>query len=383
MSNLNEEILNQIRLINYNRSKILSEQGKGDNLMWGQSDYGLSPNYTPSELVANAEKISNERSQILKSFSNIVTEDNIDLAISVLSTAFQVVPGLGTVIGTVIEVLHAISYFIRFFTESDETKKWEYFINGLIEFAFVLIPLPVPGSGINNIIKILKGELDKVKYATPKWFLEFFGIKGISLTKPIKPKYLIKSFLIKLGINISRDSIIKSLSEFRKNIDDICNDWRVKTILPSSYFICQLLNASADKIEDNLDEFDEISKGADKFLKEIENKSRKPDNTKKCDAYKKWESSKDKTNAGTIQQLMIDLGHDITLDYKFGDETAKAIGTYVYGGSKGIDSVDGLWKQMKKDGWDVGDRSGYGPKMSKEVSNMLSKIINTDKKNLC
>lgn len=382
MSNLNEDILNQIRLMGYDRSKILSEQ-KPDNLMPFQSDYGLRPNYTPSELVKNAEKISNERSQLSKSFSNIVTEDNIDLAISILSTAFQVVPGLGTVIGTVIEVLHAISYFIRFFTESDGTKKWEYFINGIIEFAFVLIPLPVPGSGANNIIKILKGELDKVKYATPKWFLEFFGIKGISLTKPIKPKYLIKAFLIKLGINISRESIIKAILKFRNHIDDICNNWKLKMLLPSSYFICELLNSTADKIEENLDEFDEISKGADEFLKEIKNKSKKPDNTKKCDAYKKWESSKDKTNAGTIQQLMIDLGHNITLDYKFGDETAKAIGTYVYGSSKGIDSVDSLWKQMKKDGWDVGDKSGYGPKMSKEVSNMLSKIINTDKKNLC
>jgi hypothetical protein len=57
------------------------------------------------------KKISTERSKITK----FLTEDNIDLAISILSTTFQIVPGLGTVIGTVIEFLHAISYFIRFF----------------------------------------------------------------------------------------------------------------------------------------------------------------------------------------------------------------------------------------------------------------------------
>lgn len=378
MSNLNEEILNQIRLMGYDRSKILSEQAKPENLVGGQSDYGLRYGYTPSELVANAEKISTERSKITK----FLTEDNIDLAISILSTTFQIVPGLGTVIGTVIEFLHAISYFIRFFTTSDETKKWEYFINGIIEFVLVVIPLPVPGSGANNIIKILKRELDEVKYATPKWFLEFFGIKGISLNKPIKPKYLIRAFLIKLGINITREEIIKAILKFRGNINDICNDWRLK-VLPSSHFICKLLNSTADEIEGTLDEFDEISKGAERFLKEIKEQSKKPDNSKKCNSYKKWESSNDKANAGTIQQLMIDLGHKISLDFDFGNATATAVGTYVYGRSKGIDSVDSLWKQMKKDGLDVGDSPRYDLKMSKEVSNMLSKIINIDKKNLC
>jgi len=55
MKNLEKELLEQIRLMNYDRSKILSEQ-KPDNLMPYQSDYGLSPNYTPAELAANAQK---------------------------------------------------------------------------------------------------------------------------------------------------------------------------------------------------------------------------------------------------------------------------------------------------------------------------------------
>lgn len=56
MKNLQEELYRQLSLMNYERGKILSEQGKPENLMPYQSDYGISPNYTPEELVANAEK---------------------------------------------------------------------------------------------------------------------------------------------------------------------------------------------------------------------------------------------------------------------------------------------------------------------------------------
>lgn len=63
MKNLEEQLLRQLSLMNYDRGKILSEQ-KPDNLMPYQSDYGLSPNYTPEELVVNAEKQAEKIKQI-------------------------------------------------------------------------------------------------------------------------------------------------------------------------------------------------------------------------------------------------------------------------------------------------------------------------------
>lgn len=78
--------------------------------------------------------------------------------------------------------------------------------------------------------------------------------------------------------------------------------------------------------------------------------------------------------AGSIQEFLIRIGYNITKDYVFGNKTATALGTWVYGKSKGIDTVDKFWNQMKKDGWDVGATTGYGPKMVIAISTMLQKI---------
>lgn len=75
-----------------------------------------------------------------------------------------------------------------------------------------------------------------------------------------------------------------------------------------------------------------------------------------------------------VQRFLNYVGHDIPMDYTFGNKTATALGTWAYGSSKGIDTVDKLWQQMKKDGWDVGETTGYGGKMVKAVADMIIQI---------
>lgn len=78
--------------------------------------------------------------------------------------------------------------------------------------------------------------------------------------------------------------------------------------------------------------------------------------------------------AGDVQEFLIKVGYKITKDWDFGNDTAKALGTWAYGAKEGIDSVNKLWAKMKKSGWDVGETSGYGPKMMKAVASMIIKM---------
>ena len=368
--------MDQIRLMKYDRSKILSEQVPG---------LGFS---VPGGTVEAVNIIANP------------TEENIDNLIGVISSLLQVIPGIGTLAGTIIEILHGISYFYRYYNESDETKKWEYFILGLVQFGLALVPVP----GGNPLIKTIKGEFKKVKWMTPKWLLSFLGMNTLTLLKPPSLKSLIWLFIKKMGINISAGEISKTISIFATSIDKVCeklkgtpygtlctslksinNSEMVKVNIKAELSGLETIENEANEIENSKPEI----KAASRLGIRQGNSSITFDDASdfeipvdKCLAYKKWDSSNDKANAGTIQQLMIDLGHKISLDGDFGNETATAVGTYVYGYSKGVRSVDDLWKQMKKSGLGVGETTGYGPKMVLAVPQMLSNIVNTDKRKI-
>ena len=66
------------------------------------------------------------------------------------------------------------------------------------------------------------------------------------------------------------------------------------------------------------------------------------------------------------------------VDGDFDDKSAKAFGIFYYAeynkrnyGSS-MKNLDGLYKQLKSDGYDVGDTTGFGPKMANTISNILS-----------
>jgi hypothetical protein len=82
-------------------------------------------------------------------------------------------------------------------------------------------------------------------------------------------------------------------------------------------------------------------------------------------------------NAGEIQKFL-QLNQDNTLvaDYKFGDKSAIAAGKYLFKGTgkenyKNVTNVKTLWAAMLANGLDVGDTSGFGPKMAKALAAAL------------
>ena len=82
-------------------------------------------------------------------------------------------------------------------------------------------------------------------------------------------------------------------------------------------------------------------------------------------------------NAGEIQKFL-QLNQDNTLvaDYKFGNKSAIAAGKYLFLGTKkenykNVTNVKTLWTAMSANGLDVGDTSGFGPKMAKALAAAL------------
>ena len=94
---------------------------------------------------------------------------------------------------------------------------------------------------------------------------------------------------------------------------------------------------------------------------------------KKCSPYNNIKIPM--ANAGEIQDFLIALGHPITKDWTFGNNTATALGTYFYGTKPGINSVLKLWNKLNGEGYDVGTTSGFGPKMATAVVSKITTII--------
>jgi hypothetical protein len=123
-----------------------------------------------------------------------------------------------------------------------------------------------------------------------------------------------------------------------------------------------------------------------RIVKRVINESQSPPNKvsagKRCWYYNKIAGKKyDVDNrvpnpfngAGGVQDFLIALGWNITKDWDFGNQTAKALSFWRYGAKSGIDTVNKLWLQLKKDGYDVGEKTGYGLKMKKAVAEMIVK----------
>lgn len=77
------------------------------------------------------------------------------------------------------------------------------------------------------------------------------------------------------------------------------------------------------------------------------------------------------SNGKGVQDFLIAIGHNIKSDGSFGNETAKALATWRYGGGSGIDTVDKLWNKLKSNGYNVGTTSGYGTLMKSGVAEMI------------
>lgn len=79
-------------------------------------------------------------------------------------------------------------------------------------------------------------------------------------------------------------------------------------------------------------------------------------------------------NAGEIQKFLKNRGYyKGEVDYDFKDGSAKSFSDYYYTQPQQYDTVKKLYNKLKKDGMDVGNKSGFGPKMAKVLSELIVK----------
>ena len=137
---ISEELVKQIRLMDYDRSKTLLEQSVIGAPIGGRIE---DPKSAAKNLI------------------NLSIDDYVDIVSAIIGS----VPGLGTLGSVIIDVLHAISYFIRVFTTNDFKKKTEYGILGLAQLFFAFDPT---GAGGNVLMLATRGSIKKVYAMTPK-----------------------------------------------------------------------------------------------------------------------------------------------------------------------------------------------------------------------
>ena len=99
--------------------------------------------------------------------------------------------------------------------------------------------------------------------------------------------------------------------------------------------------------------------------------------TTQCAEYRTRQTTPVTANAGDIQTFLKNIGYSITVDYAFGDGTATALGTFMYGppSKSGINSVAKLWEKMKASGLDVGTTPGFGLKMATATAKWINSAI--------
>lgn len=97
--------------------------------------------------------------------------------------------------------------------------------------------------------------------------------------------------------------------------------------------------------------------------------------TSYCDELKRRQQTPITANAGDIQTFLKGMGHNITVDYAFGNGTATAVGTFMYGAAAGINTVKLLWEKMKASNMDVGATPGFGLKMAQALATYLNGVI--------
>jgi hypothetical protein len=105
--------------------------------------------------------------------------------------------------------------------------------------------------------------------------------------------------------------------------------------------------------------------------------------TTQCDELKKRQQTPVTANAGDIQTFLKGMGHNIAVDYNFGNATATALGTLMFGAAAKINTVQLLWEKMKAAKYDVGTTPGFGVKMAQAVAAYLNRIVPTLVKNKC
>ena len=202
------------------KRKVVSEQ-KGDEMMPGQIErFGYRSN-KPETLKPAIQK----QSETLKDLSNM----DIDNLIDVVSAAIDGIPGIGQLVSAGIDIVHAISYMIRFYFSKTDEEKITNGAMSILTLGSTMIPI---GGNLANIA--IKGELKNILKQTPDEIIKLskkLGIynKTIILLRKTKWQYSWVLFLSKLLGKKILDIVpyvILKLNQIKKTLGEKFNNFK-------------------------------------------------------------------------------------------------------------------------------------------------------------
>jgi hypothetical protein len=237
---ISEELVKQIRLMDYDRSKTLLEQSVIGAPIGGRIE---DPKSAAKNLI------------------NLSIDDYVDIVSAIIGS----VPGLGTLGSAIIDLLHAISYFIRVFTTNDFKEKTEYGILGLVQLFFAFDPT---GAGGNVLMLAARGKIKKVFAMTPNETIfklkELGFLKGYIHLGKLSLTWSWWVLLIKIVLNKALDEVINEISSIPSYLEKIYNEVEKYLSLTNKivfdYVIYNILIPKINKIVSYLNKVDNESK---------------------------------------------------------------------------------------------------------------------------
>lgn len=220
------------------------------------------------------EKIRQLDSHFQQKYKSNSSLANIDpqLIVQFLSMLVELIPGLGTVASSIIDMANSIIYFAKFYITSDILNKVGYFILGSLGIISSFVPgggnaFMIKLTGILKTItkwyrgveeKIINSVSQKVVGAAFKEFLKTGGIKavlGVFLKK-------IFEYFNSLSFKFIRQKVGGALNGIIEYISKFDNFWIVRKIIFLMTTAKDILDGTLYNVETYAEELEKISKYA-------------------------------------------------------------------------------------------------------------------------
>jgi hypothetical protein len=159
------------------------------------------------------------------------TNDNIDInsdnVVDLISGALDVIPGIGNLLSAGIDIVHALTYIMRYYFSKSDDDKIKNLVSAFITFGTTLLPV---GGNVVNITS--KQAINTLLKKTPKEILIIGNKLGIYKGTMIflqkgKWKY---SFLL-LAVKIFQTNLSNLFNDIIVKIDKILKNIKRKSII--------------------------------------------------------------------------------------------------------------------------------------------------------
>jgi hypothetical protein len=153
---------------------------------------------------------------INKSFDQLKTL-SADDTVDVISAMIDGIPGVGNIVSLGIDVIHALSYFVRLFFADTENEKIEYATLGFLTLATSVIPV-----GGNSANLVARQGLKSVMTMTP---VEIYRVgKGLGLLPDMLLQFTKKGWKYKWLLVLTKifgHEVLEVLSKVTVKLNDI------------------------------------------------------------------------------------------------------------------------------------------------------------------